>query len=255
MLEPMSAAEEELVLATVEIMPGISVAELLVTHPGLVIDVVWALLATGRVFTDLSATALMHHDQVALYRDEPAWRQAAEQIAPQEQSRVFPELLLWDTRLWQVEAHGELVTLRPEVGAAFLLSATELAHLLAQGLLRAVTAATPSPLDGAVRHILLRARPAALSQANDRLRQILASRRGEAVRASTRSIQRWSAAYARAEAQYGCGYLGLLDRVADRGNRTGRAAQLRSICCIVRRALVRVSRQSASVPSTGYARG
>jgi putative transposase len=222
---PVTTAEEELVLATVGTMPGISVAEVLATHPGLVVDVVWALLATGRVFTDLSATSLMHHDQVALYPDEPAWRQAAEQAAPPEQPQVFPELVLWDKRLWQVEAHGELVTLRPEVGAAFLLSATELEELLAQGIVRAVTAATPSPLDQAVRHILLRARPAALSKANDRLRQILAYRRGEAVTASRRSIQRWSAAYARAEAQHGCGYLGLLDRVAERGNRTGRASQ------------------------------
>jgi hypothetical protein len=101
---PVTAAEEELVLATVETMPGISVAEVLATHPGLVVDVVWALLATGWVFTDLSVTSLMHHDQVALYRDEPAWRQAAEQAAREEQPRVFPELVLWDKRLWQVEA-------------------------------------------------------------------------------------------------------------------------------------------------------
>lgn len=274
---PLTAAEESLVLATIETLPGISVAQLLATHPALVVDVVWALLATGRVFTDLSATSLMHHDQVALYRDEQAWRQAAEQGAREEQSRVFPELLLWDKRLWQVEAQGEQVLLRPEIGAAFLLSAKELAHLLAQGLLRAVTAATPSPLDGAVRHILLRARDAALSKANDRLRQILADRRGEAVTASGRSIQRWSAAYTRAEAQHGCGYLGLLDRVADRGNRTGRASEASlqlletvlkehyvtpqakraaEVYLLYREACARQGLpQSASVPSTGYARG
>ena len=49
----------------------------------------------------------------------------------------------------------------------------------------------------------------AQEQVNDRLRQILAYRRGEAVTASRRSIQRWSAAYQRAEAKHGCGYLAL----------------------------------------------
>ena len=38
-----------------------------------------------------------------------------------------------------------------------------------------------------------------------------------------RSVQRWIVAYRGAEEQYGCGYLGLRDHVARRGNRTTRA--------------------------------
>lgn len=52
---------------------------------------------------------------------------------------------------------------------------------------------------------------------------LLAVAQGEQTTAAARSIQRWRAAYHAAEAQYGCGYLGLLDRVAARGNRTSRA--------------------------------
>ena len=37
-----------------------------------------------------------------------------------------------------------------------------------------------------------------------------------------RSVRRWWHAYQEAETRFGCGYLGLLDRVAQRGNRTTR---------------------------------
>ena len=39
---------------------------------------------------------------------------------------------------------------------------------------------------------------------------------------TARSVQNWMAAFRRAEAESGCGYLGLLDRVAERGNRNTR---------------------------------
>jgi putative transposase len=54
---------------------------------------------------------------------------------------------------------------------------------------------------------------------------LLAVAQGEQPTAAARSIQRWRAAYHAAEVQYGCGYLGLLDRVAARGNRTPRAPE------------------------------
>ncbi|GER89912.1 hypothetical protein KDW_40740 [Dictyobacter vulcani] len=37
-----------------------------------------------------------------------------------------------------------------------------------------------------------------------------------------RSVQNWIAAYRQAEAEMGCGYLGLLDRASQRGNRSPR---------------------------------
>jgi putative transposase len=68
-----------------------------------------------------------------------------------------------------------------------------------------------------------RASPKVLEAANRRLRTILAWKCGEAITVTTRSIQNWMAAFRQAEAQYGCGYFGLLDKVAQRGNRNARA--------------------------------
>ena len=68
-----------------------------------------------------------------------------------------------------------------------------------------------------------RASPKVLEAANRRLRTILAWKCGEAITVTTRSIQNWMAAFRQAEAQYGCGYFGLLDKIAQRGNRNARA--------------------------------
>src|SRR5439155_22534127 len=62
--------QEAQVLAALIAYPGVSVTELVAAHPGLSIDVVWALLTRSVIFTDLSATSLMRWDQVLLYRNE-----------------------------------------------------------------------------------------------------------------------------------------------------------------------------------------
>ena len=85
--------------------------------------------------------------------------------------------------------------------------------------MKEVAPSTPSPLQEAVREIVSRAGPKALEAANRRLSAILAWKCGEAITVTTRSIQNWMAAFRQAEAEYGCGYFGLLDKVAQRGNR------------------------------------
>ena len=67
-----------------------------------------------------------------------------------------------------------------------------------------------------------RGSPKAQKAANWRLEQILAYVQGEEIASPRRSVQRWLRSFQAAEEQYGCGYIGLLDRVADRGNRNQR---------------------------------
>jgi putative transposase len=141
-------------------------------------------------------------------------------LAPHSQALASP--LAWDGRLWLVEVVGETVTLQPDVGQTLTLPAGQVQRLLAVGAMRMVSAAAPSPTALAVRRALEQASPTAQDAATRRLRVLLAVAQGEQSTAAPRSIQRWRAAYHAAEAQYGCGYLGLLDRVAARGNRTPR---------------------------------
>jgi len=213
---------EALALAHIQAHPGIPLTELLDAYPDLPVDVVWLLLSTHRVFTDLSKTLLMHHDRVALYAEES--QVEAPRSVPSLASAVpLPATpLAWDGRLWMIERLADMVQLRPEVGEPLSLSRAEFEHLQQEGSLWVVDLASPSPITPEVRQILEHASPRAQQEANRRLSQMLAYARGEPVAVPRRSVQRWWRAYQQAEAQYGCGYLGLLDRVAARGNRTPR---------------------------------
>ena len=130
--------------------------------------------------------------------------------------------LAWDGRLWRIEGWGEVVQLRPEVGEPLALSQTEFERLKQEGALWVVGAASPSPMTPEVRQRLAQAGSKAQQAANRRMPQMLAYVRGEPTTASRRSVQRWWKAFQQAKAEHGCGYLGLLDRVAARGNRSQR---------------------------------
>lgn len=211
------AEQEAQVLASLAAYPGVSVAQLLEAHPGIPVDVVWALLTRTTIFTDLSATSLMNWNRVLLYRsrDEvPATK--TPEPAP------LASRFLWNGRLWEVSPEATMVTLKPELGAPLRLSPEHFESLVAEGSMKEVSSATPSPLAEAVREIVSRTGPKALEAANRRLGQILAYRCGEPISVTARSIQNWMAAFRQAEAEYGCGYFGLLDKVAQRGNRKTR---------------------------------
>ncbi len=219
---PLHPEQEALALAHIQAHPGILLSELLSTYPDLPVDVLWLLLSTRCVFTDLSATLLMRHDQVALYAQEMQMRSACSVSSPAVVSPLPPVPLAWDGRLWVIESLGELVQLRPEIGEPLTLPLSEFEHLQQEGAMWVVAEASPSPTTPEIRQILAGASPRAQHKANERLRHMLASARGEPTTASRRSVQRWWNAYQAAEAESGCGYLGLLDRVAARGNRTPR---------------------------------
>ena len=221
---PVSVPDEQeaQVQTLVAASPGLSVADVLEAHPTLSLDVIWALLGTRRLFTDLAATSLMHHDRVALYcTDAEATQVFAPPAVVSHHDSSFPALV-WDGRVWFVESMGEPVTLRPEIGEMLTLPSTHFHSLMQEGIIRMVTATDPSPTTPEIRQALLRASPKTQKVANQRLEHILIYVQGGELTTSERTVQRWLTAYRTAEEQYGCGYIGLLDHVADRGNRTPR---------------------------------
>ncbi len=218
---PIAAEQEALVLDALSSYPGISLTELRAAAPSLSLDVVWAMIATDRIFTDLEAALLTQHDRVMLFRNKEECHYASHQQGGTIRL-ASPAPLVWDGRVFSAETLGDLVTLRPEEGEAITLSKEAFQYLVEKGAVTMVTVATPSPTLPEIREALSHASPKTQQEANERLRQILAYRRGEPITVTPRSVQRWMAAYRRAEAESGCGYLGLLPHVADRGNRTPR---------------------------------
>ncbi len=221
---PEDPALEKLVLESLIAYPGISVSALTHAHPGLPLDIIWAMLSKYTIFTDLEATLLTRHEHVFLYRDETEITQAKAHVSDAVNIRSLPSHLVFDSRLWQAEIRDEVVILQPEVGTPLTLALGQFQRMKASGELKVVTAATPSPMTPEMRQALMLAGPKAQEEANRRLREMLAYMRGEAITVSPRSVQRWIVAYHVAEEQHGCGYLGLLDHVASRGNRKPRVS-------------------------------
>jgi putative transposase len=211
--------QETQVLESLQAYPGVSVRSLLDAHPGLPVDVIWALLIKQCLFIDLSAAVLTSWDQVFLYCSAREISQTSK-----DGKGVIPlaSRLLWDGRLWEAEVEATTVVLRPESGAVFTLPLEYFQRLVNEGVMKPERLEAPSPLRDSVRDTLSHAGPKALEAANRRWREILAYTRGDAITVTPRSIQNWMAAFRRAQAESGCGYLGLLDRVAERGNRNTR---------------------------------
>jgi len=122
--------------------------ELWAIYPDLPVDILWTLISTRRVFTDLSATLLMGHDQVTWYGEETLALQA--RLSSHLSSDVLPLSvpLAWDGRLWLVEALSDPVRLRPEVGEPLILPLAEFQNLRKVGSMWEVNEASPDQQDG-----------------------------------------------------------------------------------------------------------
>jgi len=205
---PVDPEQEQRGLSLVDTPPGLRWAAATAADPALAVDGVWAFRAPRRLCTDLAAPSLRRPDHGALFRREAAGGQAAQTAARVAEARGAPLLVMWEHRLWQADVHGESVTLRPAVGAAVRLSSAPVQDLLERGALPPGPAATPAPMPPERRAALTRASPKAQHAANERRRQLLASRRREPITVTARSVQRWRAASRHAAVAGGCGSLG-----------------------------------------------
>ncbi len=158
--------QEALALAHIQAHPGIPLSEFLATYPDLPVDVIWVLLSTCRVFTDLSATLLMRHERVTLYAEERQVPKVHQDQSAHLSTSLPDAPVAWDGRLWRIEGWGELVHLRPEVGEPLAMSQTEFEHLKQEGSLWVVGAASPSPMTPEVRELLTQASSQAQQAAN-----------------------------------------------------------------------------------------
>src|SRR5260370_3205750 len=111
---PPNPEQESLAFDHIRAHPGISLSDLLATYPSLAVDIIWVLLSTRRVFTDLSATLLMHHEYVILYAEEKQVPKVHQEELVHLSAPLPDAPLAWDGRLWRIEGWGEMVHLRPE---------------------------------------------------------------------------------------------------------------------------------------------
>ena len=195
------------VLAHVAAQPGCSLEALFLTTAGQVTrDEIYALIATGDVYVDLSTVSLPEPAKVAVWLEKPA---NVEPVTDSTKPLRTGATLDWDGRAWTV--------INPGLNAVILRSSDEKiteipADMFNDAVLQGRIRVTGEVTDTEDLHARLRwASQTDLEEATRRFHIVSSALRGEAHDAvPLRTLRRWIAAYRIGEAQHGNGYMGLL---------------------------------------------
>ncbi len=225
------------VLAVVSKQPGITVAELIRLSDSFGPDDVYGLIATGQLHIELRSLPLAEPERVPVFCQSEAVCAHANltRIPPATAeskpflSAAIGQAISWDERRWEIVNVGAHTTgLRGTDG-----SVIELPHPMLEALVRtgAITGLVQSSgeLVSGTESQLGKASPSELQEANRRYRIICPYLDGERVSselAPARTVYDWLKKYRTAEALYGNGFLGLIPRTHESGNRRSRLPEL-----------------------------
>jgi putative transposase len=229
------------ILQRVREVPGIPLSALAHEGSGIRPNDVYAMLALELLYTDLYAAPLIQHGRVRLYLNAEQARAYAHRASISAASRVgSPKpaspadlapntTVLWDGRAWTLVNLGETTTtLLPEKGPPLAIPADYFFQLLESGVITPLPLEAEPPVSPEVDRLLDRATPADLRQANERFAKVMAylqKERDGAAGIAPRTLHRWVARFREAETTLGCGYVGLLSRKANQGNRSPKAPE------------------------------
>jgi len=225
---PVEERAAEAVRALVTQKPGLSLGGLLRRLAGASTDDVYRLIATERLFVDLHATALAEPERVRVFRDAASAHADAVIAAsvPPHPVGGAPALswtvgasVVWDGRCWTIVNVGQTTTaLLSDEGILVEIPSATLDALIRQGKL--IGGAAPAGISNAAQERLARASPEDFREANRRYVIIASRPAGAAPTAPGRTVRRWRARWRAAEQVDRCGYVGLLPRLGQSGNRT-----------------------------------
>jgi putative transposase len=228
---------QERVLQRVKETPGITLAALLTSESEISANDVHVMIVQDQLFVDLKAVPLVEPSRVQLYPDQQTHEtsfkrgqnQLAANIAPMSPYTLVANTpLIWDGRLWTLVNFGETTTiLLPSVGQPVQLPSAFFLQLLDGGTISLPNAETEGTANQEVMNRMNATSPRDLKEANRRFQKVMAYLQPEAPEItsdiSPRTLSRWVKQFREAELKYGCGYIGLLPRTGERGNRTAKA--------------------------------
>lgn len=236
-----------LILARVRATPGVRLSTLLHETSAVTVDAVFALLARNQLYVDLSAALLVEQPHVQLYPDQPtaeahALLGASPTAASVEWAEGVPGRgvvaltpntpLVWNGQGWTLLNLGTTTTtLQPDRGLPVEVPSAYFLHLVDTHTIALQAVAPSSALETLPTQVQARldtAGPDALAVANRRFRLVQAYQQGQPDRyegTPPRTIRDWVVRFRQAEVVWGCGYVGLLPRIQDRGNRTPKAPE------------------------------
>jgi len=227
------------ILALIQQEPGVSLSALLEQVRIATSDDIYMLLAQEALYIDLYAAPLAEPERVHLFGDEETastWSIVLEQQAHLGMSR--PHIILvepgapviWDGRRCTILFEGQTtITLLTEDQQPVELSHSHFQALVATGKLMGQSALpTQESLSQQVRERIMHANKAALKEANRRyaiIKQVLHGEQIANCPIPARTIRDWAAKYREAAQNLGCGYVGLLPKMQERGNRKPRLGE------------------------------
>jgi len=206
--------------------PGITLQEILAMGQ-VPSDVVFAMIARGQLYVDLRAAPLAEPQRARAFRDRETAQGYAVIASSSSRSNPFITVALgasviWDGRSWSIVNLGATeTTLLAVDGTLINLPQTTFEGLIETGQLTTPADINTSDAHYAVRELLSGASPADFEEANQRYAIIAPRLAGDRLENKTipiRTIRRWLDRWNKAEACYGCGYVGLLPKYQDRGN-------------------------------------
>jgi transposase InsO family protein len=233
---PHVAAEaKEEVLSLVKHEPGITLGTLLSQIKLATSDAIYTLLAQEAIYVDVYRAPLAESEQVVVWSDEKtarAWSVALEQSPPARSCphtiQVSPGVpVVWDGRRCTILYQGQTtITLLTEDGQPVELSEAHFHALVTAGKVIGLTASQSSGSQSQkVRERMMQADKAALTEASRRWQIIAPLLEGSSLAhcsVPARTVRRWVSRYREAAETLGCGYVGLLPKVQERGNRQPR---------------------------------
>lgn len=228
-----SPTVEQALCQSVVTKPGVTLQELL-RQDWAAPDEIYSLIATGSVYIDLEAVPLAEPARARVFADrETALAHERLQETASHSPSHFVDLncgaaVSWDGRAWSIVNLGEKnIGLLGEGSTLTELPVDVFESLVRQGKITGLQSATSSH-QTKVKELLGRAGPEDLKEANRRyeiIRPFLKKAPTANYNLAGRTTYRWLASYHQAERLYGNGYVGLLPRTSERGNRLPRLAE------------------------------
>ncbi len=228
-------AQEE-VFALVKQEPGIALSTLLDHIQVTTSDDIYTLLAQDALYIDLYAAPLAEPERVHLFINEAtarAWSVALVEHSVPSLSRPHTILIepgapvVWDSRRCTIVYQGQTTTtLLTEDQQPVELPNPYFQALIATGKLTGQSAPpAQESLSRQVRERMMQADKVALTEAHRRytiIEPVIHGERLSDCSTPARTVRDWVAKYREAEQTLGCGYVGLLPKVQERGNRKPR---------------------------------
>lgn len=232
------AVEESMEKRVIEAFDGkrsVLLADLLKVSNGELADSVYKLIADQKLYTNLQCELLVDIQFTHVYQDphtaELSRLIRAEQVAERSEA-LIPSIvmeagrsLLWDRQPWEIMNVGaNQIAIKGATGVIQTLNRGQLLSLVKAGHIQG-SSVDASTIEDEVGKRINTASDADLNAAQDRLKKLEQAQAGRLSDVPERTLRYWKAKVRDSKDALGNGFVGLISRIKDRGNRNRKISE------------------------------